>query len=321
MPSPAETGGNNRLYCVQTNDGQRFALKTYLAGANDNRDRIGAECAGLAFAWAHGSRRVPCYVASDLVAGLALFEWVEGKPVLSPGAADVDAALAFLGELEAMRRLAGAEALPEASEACLSAEELCRQITRRRTRLIDSGDARVVEFLSRPFPLAWSRFERRARRGYATLGIDFEAEIAAECRTLSPSDFGFHNALRRPDGQLVFLDFEYFGWDDPVKLVADFLLHPGMRLGEPLKRRFRQGAARIFDGDPHHEARLQLLRPLYGLRWCLILLNAFLPERWQRQAYAQGDAVREEIQARQLAKAEAMLAQVTETEGVLIHDT
>ena len=46
-------------------------------------------------------------------------------------------------------------------------------------------------------------------------------------RVLSPSDFGFHNALRRPDGTIVFVDFEYFGWDDPAKMMADAMLHPG----------------------------------------------------------------------------------------------
>lgn len=315
----ANPGGNNRLYCVQAGDGQRYALKSYLGEANDNRDRIGAECAGLAFAWGHGLRRIPCFVASDPQAGLALFEWIDGQPVAAPSEADVDAALAFLTDLRRLRDLAGAEALPAASEACLSADELRRQITRRRARLFASGDARIIQFLSRPFPRAWSRFERRAKRRYEALGLDFEAELALEYRTLSPSDFGFHNALRRPNGELVFLDFEYFGWDDPAKLVADFLLHPGMRLSDQLKCRFRCGAARLFQDDPHFEARLDLLYPLYGLRWCLILLNAFLPERWERQAYAQGGGEREEVQNRQLAKAKAMLAHVTETEGVLCH--
>jgi hypothetical protein len=35
----------------------------------------------------------------------------------------------------------------------------------------------------------------------------FDREIPRTERTLSPSDYGFHNALRRPDGTLVFLDF------------------------------------------------------------------------------------------------------------------
>jgi len=316
----AAAGGNNRLYCVEDEAGSRYALKTYLAAGNDDRDRLGAERAGLQFVTRHGSGRVPSCLAADPAAGLALFEWIEGRPVAAPTAADIDSALDFLAELAAMRGHAGAESLPEAAEACLSAAELCRQIGDRRRRLFGSGDDRLAAFLMRPFPLAWSRFERRARRGYAALGLEFEAPLAAERRILSPSDFGFHNALRRPDGGLVFLDFEYFGWDDPVKLVADFLLHPGMRLSEPLKLRFRRGAAGLFRGAAAFEARLDLLYPLYGLRWCLILLNAFLPSAWRRQAYAREGIARNEIQNRQLAKATAMLAHITEIEGVLCHD-
>ena len=67
-----------------------------------------------------------------------------------------------------------------------------------------------------------------------------------EWRSLVPSDFGFHNSLRRPDGSLAFVDFEYFGWDDPVKLTADILLHPGRPLAAPQRRRFRAAAARLY---------------------------------------------------------------------------
>ena len=53
--------------------------------------------------------------------------------------------------------------------------------------------------------------------------MSFERDIDSAERTLSPSDFGFHNALKRSDGRIVFLDFEYFGWDDPAKMTAEEL--------------------------------------------------------------------------------------------------
>ena len=59
-------------------------------------------------------------------------------------------------------------------------------------------------------------------------------------QVLSPSDFGFHNAILKESGDLVFLDFEYFGRDDPVKLMADFIWHPGMKLSNLQKRRLGQ---------------------------------------------------------------------------------
>ena len=41
---------------------------------------------------------------------------------------------------------------------------------------------------------------------------------------------GSNDALRQTDGRLRYVDFDYFGWDDPAKLTADFLLHPAMQL-------------------------------------------------------------------------------------------
>ncbi|MFX9699951.1 hypothetical protein ABTP10_19680, partial [Acinetobacter baumannii] len=83
-----------------------------------------------------------------------------------------------------------------------------------------------------------------------------DAAIDPSARCLSPSDFGFHNAVQRPEGQIVFVDFEYFGWDDPVKLTCDFMLHPGMDLPDDLAQRFRRGMARLFRAQADFEARL-----------------------------------------------------------------
>src|SRR5690606_1492036 len=77
-----------------------------------------------------------------------------------------------------------------------------------------------------------------------------EKELAPRFRLLSPSDFGFHNMLRRDDGSLAFIDFEYFGWDDPAKLAADFLLHAGHKLTPALAARFEAGMRALFSADP-----------------------------------------------------------------------
>jgi hypothetical protein len=99
-------------------------------------------------------------------------------------------------------------------------------------------------FFDGPFADMLNAFEARARQGYLALGLDFDAELAEEMRTLSPSDFGFHNAIRKTDGTLCFIDFEYFGWDDPVKLTADFLHHPGMALSNFAGAGVNPGAVR-----------------------------------------------------------------------------
>ena len=145
---------------------------------------------------------------------------------------------------------------------------------------------------------------------YKVANMDFHVAISWPERTLSPSDFGFHNARRRGDSSLVFLDFEYFGWDDPVKLTADILMHPGMVLSAEEDAAFQAGLAEINREDETYGARLSALWPLFALRWCLILLNEFLPERWFRRMYADGERNRESAQTRQLEKSGAMLRRV-----------
>ena len=101
-----------------------------------------------------------------------------------------------------------------------------------------------------------------------------------------PSDFGFHNALRDESGRLTFIDFEYFGWDDPVKLTADVMLHPGTPVATELRSRFRIAAEKLYGDDPDFAVRLAAFHPLFGLRWVLILLNEFHPERWRGRVLA-----------------------------------
>jgi hypothetical protein len=93
-----------------------------------------------------------------------------------------------------------------------------------------------------------------------------------------------------------------------VKLTADMLHHPGTPLGSPQAVRLRAAALRIYGDDPAFAPRLAALFPLFGLRWVLILLNEFLPERWQRRVAA-GDAdAWDAAKARQLGRARELLA-------------
>jgi len=45
-------------------------------------------------------------------------------------------------------------------------------------------------------------------------------------QAISPSDFGFHNALMTDESDLSFFDFEYAGWDDSVKMFYNLFCQP-----------------------------------------------------------------------------------------------
>jgi hypothetical protein len=310
LVSVAKVGGglNSRVYRVS--DGRAsYALKLYPRETADPRDRLGAEVTALRFLHSHGCRDVPDVVAADRERRIGIYEWIDGSPIAQPGKADIAAALELLATLHRLRNAEPAAAFPLAAEACLSARELVAQIERRQARLADPalGQPVLAEFLAEGVTPALARAQARAERAFAASGLAFAAELPVARRSLSPSDFGFHNAIRRPDGRIVFCDFEYFGWDDPAKPVADFLLHPAMTIPPPLKRAFVAGALSLYGADDTYGLRLRALLPLYGLRWCLILLNEFLPERWARRLEAGTVAPREAVLAAQLVKAKGML--------------
>jgi hypothetical protein len=319
--APIRGGGNNRMFRADAVDGSQWAFKVYGNREEDPRDRMGAEVGGLRFLERYNVSAVPRVLAHDRQSGCAIYEWVDGSPVNPPSVIDVDAALRFAAELQALGGVDGTERLPLASAATLSGDAVVNQITSRRARfdVLSVPDPLVdglFEFLDDDFAAVGAQAIDAARKTYSDAGLDFKAELKQNQWVLSPSDFGFHNTLRRKSGRLAFLDFEYFGWDDPAKLVSDFLLHPGMTLSRPFRQRFQKGAMTVYgDADPAFKTRLAALYPLYGLCWCLIILNEFLPDFWARRVAAAGTLDAGVVRDRQLQKARRMLAHVEESIG------
>jgi thiamine kinase-like enzyme len=176
----------------------------------------------------------------------------------------------------------------------------------------DEAHIQLQRFLAKEFAPCLRDIIRENNDRQKKWSISPNAELALEERILSPSDFGFHNILRRSDGRLVFLDFEHFGWDDPAKLISDFLLHPHelMALQEPLKRYFVKKIILNFSGSVDSLVkRLEMVYPLYALKWCMILLNEFVPVDWSRRVFSNSPVVdKSAVQIKQLEKARQMLA-------------
>ena len=210
----------------------------------------------------------------------------------------------------------GGKHLPLASEAFFSLAGIIENLNQRSTRLRavkQEGDtySSLRRFLEKRFFPSFKEITLwvQSRLGLGTLSLDSELDWPE--RTLSPSDFGFHNALMVETGRMVWLDFEYFGWDDPAKTICDLLLHPAMDLEQEAKSRLVRGILSGFKEIKDLSWRLETVYPLFGLKWCLILLNEFLEEELERRGFAAREVLdRSEIQWRQLGKAQGMLAKV-----------
>ena len=307
-------GLNNQVFKVETPT-SRYALKQYRCFEGDSRNRLGTEFRALNFLRDHGVACVPEPVVSDPSRNLALYEWIDGDLVVQPTDGDIISVLNFVRILYALRKERDAVDLPLASETCLSLNELIRQINGRIRRLESEAlkDERLGRFIYSELAPAFAAWSHSALREYAAMKTDPDVDLAQRLRTLSPADFGFHNSRRLGADRLILLDFEYFGWDDPAKLATEFILHPGMSLSTQNKAQLLRGFCKIYDGDPTFLDRVRLLYPLYSLRWCLIVLNDFLPDRWIRHANLWRDVDRYEILDEQLGKAEALLRAANES--------
>jgi len=300
-------GRNSRVYRLTAPSGV-YAFKTYFRHAADSRARMETEFQALRFLWDNGESVVPEPIAASEDGDCAIYEWIDGDRIPQPTAEHIDTAIAFVTRLHKLRTRPGADRLRPASEACFSARALVECLHSRLEPLLQRTEyPELTVFLRdelRPSLENICDFSRNALRSLYAHDLDLQH------RTLSPSDFGFHNALLRRGGGLVFLDLEYFGWDDPVKLVSDFLLHPGMSVTTPFQQRFVQAMLREF---PEIVSRFEAVYPMYGLKWCLILLNEFLPAHLARRKFAGlSDDEIAARQAEQLQKARRMLCRAAD---------
>ena len=275
---PLPGGRNNRVWRVDCSS-ESFLLKSYFWSESDPRDRLGQEWAFLEFLRSIGSCKAPEPLAKDAPSRFALLEFIAGNPPQEITEYDILDAARFFAEMYSQRELG--KNLPPVSEACFSIQAHLETTAARIDRLhqiqsTSEDHEKAVIFIRDTLLPLWQELRKRIK----ALPDSARHEILAPSeRCLSPSDFGFHNALRQSDGTLRYVDFEYAGWDDPAKTLIDFTNQPDRLLPESLAALFLEKTIPLFRNPYALHRRLALLTPLYQLKWACICLNAFFPNR------------------------------------------
>ena len=276
-------GGNANVFRVLLEDYSQVRIKIYPVDAK--HDRLISEfnsCNALSklnMTWTAQP------IAKEEELGFGIYSWIIGEPVELPEKKDIETSLEFLSQLHSNRNSPKFSDIGLASDACLCGRDIEKQIERRlkQFELPRMCDSQLDHFLSSSFlPLSRKIIDKAKKKWPNPLCFDIAIDRSKQ--TLSPSDFGFHNSIRRTDGSIAFVDFEYFGWDDPVKLMSDFVYHPGMNLSDEMKLSWIDGALNIYGSTLANSFFVSA--PLYGLIWCLITLNDFRPDIWIRRSQA-----------------------------------
>lgn len=331
--TPLKGGGNNRVFRVDVPKGS-LVLKAYFQHPEDARDRLDGEFSFLKHVWNMGLRNIPQPVARLPLRQLALYTCIQGD-VFTPGNVTqnhVTQAASFAHDINTHRdNFAGQSNTPNliteerpviahASDACFTLAHHLGSIEQRLSRLIalpgnSEVDKQAISFVQGDLTAAWKNAVSLFRSQVERAQLDLHQPVDEGDRVLSPSDFGFHNAVQRTaaDGtasEAVFIDFEYAGWDDPAKLICDFFTQVAVPVPIEHLPMFMETFTRCLHSAPDVKQRVTLLLPLYRVKWCAMVLGDFLPLSASRRAYAQQSPLDETHKAAQLHKAQTLLSQI-----------
>jgi hypothetical protein len=306
--TPITRGGNNRIFRLTTTVGALVA-KYYFRHSSDQRDRLASEYAFLHYAAQAAPAYVPRPFGCDREEGLALFEFIEGTPIDNVGDDEVRQAIRFFCALNRVEfKTPACPSLPMASEACFSLAKHWSLIESRLQRLLtetapeNAIDQAALAFLKELYAF-WQSLKVRVKNLAEAQG-QWLRPLKPEHRCISPSDFGFHNALKTAEGSLRFIDFEYAGLDDPAKMVGDFFAQLAVPVPAEFFEKFVRQCLQDFPEADLLIARARWLRPVYKIKWCCIALNVFLPEALARRKFANPELDEATVKQTQLAKAE-----------------
>lgn len=255
-------------------------IKGFCSKPTSGHDRFKSEVEFLNYAQMVAPEFVPKLLHADELDRSVVLEYIEGERFEEgrpPSSESVDQAITFMRYLNEDQEVARQNLSCSAAEGFLRLTEHLENIDQRlklmdvehvpeifkreAQQLIDASKEQLIRLQK--------RIEHLLSQGHCKDALD-----PLE-RCISPSDFGFHNAIGTHTG-VKFIDFEFAGWDDPAKAVADFDLQPKV----PITPR-KQDLAKALPGwKTRHSVRYKVLAPILELKWACIVLGLLDPSKW-----------------------------------------
>ena len=281
--TPLNGGGNNRSYKITCSE-KVLMGKVYFKNPSDHRNRLLHETSFAKYLEFIGLENFPKLIAADDNMGVAAFDWLSGEIFESDSVIDKDyweQCFDFLCDLQNGRESEEANTLPNASESAFSLREHWGLLQSRHDywlrRILNEPKSIPESIKIFLLEKVETNYQKLAKEVLAN--TNFNHTIPREEQILSPSDFGLHNTLLRPSGSLFYYDFEYAGWDDPAKTIADFFAQPKFHAPPELFKVMKNKIIELLPetGIKNFHDRLPLVVRMINLKWCYICLNVFHP--------------------------------------------
>ena len=159
-------------------------------------------------------------------------EFLEGKkPIINKNY--LNFCYRILTDLKLLSQKELNEKFSEATEACLSFNSLLSQIDHKFNTLVKIKDSGLNSFLFFKFLPFYENIKTYYKKH--CLFLNKNKKNKKKSSDFEPFRF-WSTQYNFKQKKYYILDLEYFGWDDPVKLVSDFYWHPAMKLTKGKKK-------------------------------------------------------------------------------------
>ncbi len=305
-------GINNRVFRCGRGS-QQWVIKGYAPTKPGQRDRMQAELEFLKFASEAAPGFTPGVIEVDPKLRCVVLEHVDGEAFpegVPPSEAEVNEAVRFFRQLNAERALAQRTIHLNAAEGFLRLREHLTNIRERLRQMtcfhLDADSRQEAKSLMRKVYCEFADIEEHTNR-MIDQGI-VRDEVDPDLLCISPSDFGFHNAIRTNKG-VRFIDFEFAGWDDPAKAAQDFVLQPRVPVLQELSPLMH--ALPPEDRSAIYR-RCRAIGPALAIKWVCIQLAVLRPTRLEEMLAVIPEETSQTLVEKRLKSANEYLRRIQE---------
>lgn len=261
------TGGLNSGIRLVEVGGSKYIIKTYPEDLT--RQRLNTEFGFLVLMNKVGIQNVPKPIKKLSGLNVGVYSHLHGETIKTATDFNVSASADFIIELNE-KMAPFSNKLNFASDRFVSYENLLESIGQRILSLRGWAHLHSKEYVHTVNEL-YMIFQKITDQN-STTAKEFNDNICQVNQVISPSDFGLHNVLQ--DGVTVkFLDFEYAGNDNCLKLICDFYCQPRIPISN---FQFRGFVNKLNNSVFHMDSLLDIstkFLPLFRLKWSCIILN------------------------------------------------
>lgn len=269
-------GANNQAFKIELNDSTLLFGKAYSPSEPQSPFKLTREREFAIHLKRHNINNVPKPLYVDKKNFISIFDFIDGKKISQLPPNFEPQVMEFMNKLA----LASKDYEQYATEAVNKLIDF-HQLVEKRLNLFKA--ITPPQKLENEFNQLIENISERTNTIYQTIKENEFWHQALDNYMLSPSDFGFHNALIA-DNAINFIDFEYAGLDSPWKIFSDFFSQPEIPIPLTFSREWLN--QKKFTALKEKPATLLKVYELTLLKWCLIMLNEFKTDTRKRREFA-----------------------------------